>query len=76
MTSKGRMPLIWKERFWATPRDRRLLDRLALLPRLRDLGESFKTARSDGLLAKALKNDGAQRSSSFKTPRPTDANNY
>jgi hypothetical protein len=30
-------PLIWKERFWATPRDWRLLDRLLLLPRLRDI---------------------------------------
>ncbi len=30
-------PLIWKERFWATPRDWRLLDRLALMPRLRDV---------------------------------------
>jgi len=30
-------PLIWKERFWATPRDWRLLDRLSLMPRLRDL---------------------------------------
>lgn len=28
-------PLIWKKSFWATPRDRRLLDRLALMPRLR-----------------------------------------
>jgi hypothetical protein len=30
-------PLIWKERFCATPRDWRLLDRLSLLPRLRDV---------------------------------------
>lgn len=30
-------PLIWKERFWATHRDRRLLDRLALMSRLRDI---------------------------------------
>jgi hypothetical protein len=30
-------PLIWKERYWATARDRRLLDRLRLYPRLRDL---------------------------------------
>ena len=29
-------PQIWKRHFWATPRDRRLLDRLALYPRLRD----------------------------------------
>jgi hypothetical protein len=30
-------PLIWKERYWATFRDRRLLDRLRLYPRLRDV---------------------------------------
>ena len=29
-------PQVWKERLWATPRDRRLLDRLFLMPRLRD----------------------------------------
>jgi len=29
-------PQIWKQRFWATPRDWRLLDRLSLYPRLRD----------------------------------------
>ncbi len=30
-------PQIWKRRFWATPRDWRLLDRLTLYPRLRDI---------------------------------------
>jgi N-6 DNA Methylase len=30
-------PLIWKERYWATSRDSRLLDRLRLYPRLRDV---------------------------------------
>ncbi|WP_237722857.1 HsdM family class I SAM-dependent methyltransferase [Singulisphaera acidiphila] len=29
-------PQIWKQRFWASPRDWRLLDRLSLYPRLRD----------------------------------------
>lgn len=29
-------PQIWKEHLWATSRDRRLLDRLSLMPRLRD----------------------------------------
>jgi hypothetical protein len=29
-------PQIWKQRYWATSRDRRLLDRLALYPRLRE----------------------------------------
>jgi hypothetical protein len=30
-------PLIWKGRYWATSRDSRLLDRLRLYPRLRDV---------------------------------------
>jgi hypothetical protein len=30
-------PLTWKQRLWATPRDRRLLERLLLMARLRDL---------------------------------------
>jgi hypothetical protein len=29
-------PQVWKQRYWATPRDWRLLDRLASYPRLRD----------------------------------------
>jgi hypothetical protein len=29
-------PQIWKQRYWATARDRRLIDRMALYPRLRD----------------------------------------
>jgi N-6 DNA Methylase len=29
-------PQIWKQRYWATSRDRRLINRLALYPRLRD----------------------------------------
>jgi type I restriction-modification system DNA methylase subunit len=29
-------PQIWKQRYWATARDRRLIDRLLLYPRLRD----------------------------------------
>jgi len=30
-------PVVWKERFWGTPRDSKFLDRLILLPRLRDI---------------------------------------
>jgi Eco57I restriction-modification methylase len=32
-----RRPVIWKERFWGTPRDSKFLDRLADLPRLDEL---------------------------------------
>jgi hypothetical protein len=32
----GHYPQIWKQRYWATARDRRLIDRLSLYPRLRD----------------------------------------
>lgn len=35
-------PLIWKRRLWATPRDWRLLDRLTLFPRLRDVAGSTR----------------------------------
>ncbi len=31
-----RRPVIWKERFWGTPRDSKFLDRLATLPRLEE----------------------------------------
>ncbi|MHB1785267.1 MAG: N-6 DNA methylase [Acidimicrobiales bacterium] len=30
-------PIIWKERFWGTPRDSKFLDRLASLPRLQEI---------------------------------------
>jgi hypothetical protein len=40
-------PLVWKRYFWATPRDWRLLDRLSLLPRLRDMIRG-KGGRADG----------------------------
>ena len=40
-------PLIWKERFWATPRDWRLLDRLSQYPRLRDHARQTKEKGSD-----------------------------
>jgi hypothetical protein len=30
-------PVVWKGRFWASPRERQLLDRLSLMPRLRDI---------------------------------------
>jgi hypothetical protein len=31
------VPLVWKERFWGTPRDWKFLDRLRLLPKLDDI---------------------------------------
>jgi hypothetical protein len=40
-------PQIWKRMSWATPRDRRLLDRLSELPRLRDrVRQARETASS------------------------------
>ncbi|MBN1575659.1 MAG: N-6 DNA methylase [Chitinispirillaceae bacterium] len=40
-------PLIWKKMFWATPRDRRLIERLLLYPRLRDHTSQIKEKKSD-----------------------------
>jgi hypothetical protein len=39
-------PQIWKQKFWATPRDLRLIDRLSLYPRLRDHIRSPKDRNS------------------------------
>jgi type I restriction-modification system DNA methylase subunit len=40
-------PQIWKQRFWGTPRDLRLIDRLSLYPRLRDHVRSPRQKKSD-----------------------------
>jgi hypothetical protein len=65
-------PLIWKERFWATPRDWRLLDRLSLLPRLRDIvGQPGKSGKR-WLIAEGFqplgKNDDPAKGKTLKLP--------
>ncbi|MGA7500261.1 MAG: N-6 DNA methylase [Isosphaeraceae bacterium] len=40
-------PQIWKQRFWGTPRDLRLIDRLSLYPRLRDHVRNPRQKKSD-----------------------------
>src|SRR5271157_3492523 len=40
-------PQIWKQRFWATARDLRLIDRLSLYPRLRDHVRNPRQKKSD-----------------------------
>ncbi len=40
-------PQLWKQRLWATPRDLRLLDRLSLYPRLRDLVRTSSQPNSE-----------------------------
>lgn len=40
-------PQIWKQRYWATPRDWRLLDRLSLYPRLRDHVRQTRERKSE-----------------------------
>ena len=40
-------PQIWKQRYWPTARDRRLIDRLSLYPRLRDHVRQLREKRSN-----------------------------
>jgi type I restriction-modification system DNA methylase subunit len=40
-------PQIWKQRFWPTARDRRLIDRLSLYPRLRDHVRQLREKQSN-----------------------------
>lgn len=54
-------PLIWKERYWATFRDRRLMDRLRLYPRLRDImGQRGKGAAKRWIVAEGFDEFGEQ----------------
>lgn len=66
-------PLIWKARFWATPRDRRLLDRLALMPRLRDIvGQSSRGTAKRWLIAEGFQplgeNDDTAKAQTVSLP--------
>ncbi len=47
-------PQIWKRRFWATPRDWRLLERLSLMPRLRDITGQAGKAQKRWLVAEGF----------------------
>jgi hypothetical protein len=53
-------PLIWKERFWATSRDSRLLDRLRLNSRMRNvLGQRGKSGDKRWIIAEGFEPFGA-----------------
>jgi len=69
-------PLLWKERFWATPRDRQLLDRLALMPRLRDIvSQPGRGAPKRWMIAEGFqpfgKNDPVSTRKMLKLPTST-----
>jgi len=69
-------PLIWKERFWATPRDWRLLDRLSLMPRLSDVvGQPSRHEGKRWLIAEGFQPHGQNDppSSKKQLPVPTTA---
>ncbi|HCA80969.1 MAG TPA: type I restriction endonuclease subunit M [Bacteroidetes bacterium] len=69
-------PLIWKARFWATPRDWRLLDRLLLMSRLRDIVcQPGRGAAKRWLIAEGFqpfgKNDPPSSRKTLQLPTPT-----
>ena len=67
-------PLIWKKLFWATPRDRRLIERLSLFPRLRDHTRQVKEKKVDKpwLIAQGFQptgpGDSIEKAKTFKLP--------
>lgn len=69
-------PLIWKERFWATARDWRLLDRLSLMSRLRDIvSQPGQGSAKRWLIAEGFqpfgKNDPASSRKTLQLPTAT-----
>lgn len=65
-------PQIWKQRYWATPRDWRLLDRLSLYPRLRDRVKQTRERGSDKtwLIAEGFQPVGQNDDPSKAKPLP------
>lgn len=68
-------PLIWKERFWATPRDWRLIDRLSLMPRLHDIvGQPGRGQAKPWLIAEGFQplgeNDDPSKAQTLNLPSP------
>jgi hypothetical protein len=67
-------PQIWKQRFWASARDRRLVDRLSLYPRLRDYVKRAreKTSSKRWLMAVGIqpvgKNDDPTKAKTITLP--------
>lgn len=66
-------PLIWKTRSWATPRDWRLLNRLSLMPRLRDtVGQPGRSPAKRWLIAEGFqplgKNDNPAKAQTLNLP--------
>src|SRR5208283_113670 len=59
-------PRVWKERFWGTPRDWKLLDRLAELPRLSEVvgqqrsGDPFRWIIAEGIQPVGESDDPAE----------------
>jgi N-6 DNA methylase len=69
-------PQIWKRMSWATPRDRRLLDRLSEFPRLRDQVRQARERKDDKhwLIAEGFQplgeNDDPERATALQLPSP------
>src|ERR1017187_2312763 len=67
-------PQIWKQRYWATARDRRLIDRLTLYPRLRDQVRQTKEKSTikPWLIAEGFQpvgeNDDAKKAATLRLP--------
>ncbi len=67
-------PQIWKQRYWATVRDRRLIDRLSLYPRLRDQVRQAKEKETvkRWLIAEGFqplgKNDDPRKAATIRLP--------
>jgi hypothetical protein len=56
----NRVPLVWKERFWGSPRDWKLLDRLELLPKLEQaVGQAHQQEGKRWLVAQGFQKLGA-----------------
>jgi len=70
-------PQIWKRHFWATPRDWRLLDRLALYPRLREVAsQTTESSEKPWRIATGLRTFGDNDPESTRTAYELPTSNF
>ena len=69
--TKAQMPLVWKQKFWGTPRDQKLLDRLSELPTLAKCArQPRESEQKRWVVAQGFQPEQPGRQTEESKPRP------
>jgi hypothetical protein len=69
--AKAQMPLVWNQKFWGTPRDQKLLDRLSELPKLAECTRQARESKQKRwVVARGFQPEQPGRQIGESKPRP------